>query len=194
MDYLTGGILLVVGLIACFFGWRFYRMVLALSGFVAGYYAAAGALVDQSDAVQIVGAILAGVIVGFIFWTFYKFAYVLFGAVLGLTAAALIGQAFNLEGSVTLILALVLLVIGGLLGLMLADFMIRLGTSFGGATQAIAGVAALAAAASVSLPLVDPRHSGASADSTEGIITMVAVFVLAVVGFMYQSQHDPEAA
>jgi hypothetical protein len=89
-------------------------------------------------------------------------------------------------------LALVLLVIGAGLGRAIADLMIRLGTAFGGATQAIGGVAALAAAASVSLPLADPRHGGANADSAEGIITVIAVIVLGAVGFLYQSQHAPE--
>lgn len=194
MAYMTGLILLVIGLIACFFGKRFYRLILGLSGFAVGYYAVTGALVEQSEAVQIIGGIVAGLIVGFLFWTFYKFAYVLFGAFLGLAVAGLIGTAFNLGDTVYLILAIVLMLIGAVLGAAIADLMIRLATSFGGATQAIGGIAALAAAASINIPLADPTHGGLEADSAAGIITIVAVVALAVAGFLFQTRNDPEAA
>lgn len=192
MSFLTGIILLVIGLIACFFGRRLYRLVLALSGFVAGYYLVSGLLVEQGDTVQIIGAIIGGLIVGFLFWSFYQFAYVLFGAFLGLVIAALVVAAFNLEGAAALILALVFLIIGALLGRALADTMIRLGTAFSGAAQAVGGIAAIAAAASISIPLADPTHGGANTESAAGIITLVVVIALGVVGFLYQSRHDAE--
>lgn len=193
MGLLTGIILLVVGLIACFFGKRYYRLVLALVGFVVGYYAASGLLATQGDAIQIIGGIVAGLVIGFLFWTFYKMAYILFGIFLGLVVAALIGRAFNLDGTVFTILAVVLAIVGALLGTSIADLMIRLSTAFGGATQAIGGVAAIATALSISLPLADPTHGGATTESTSGIITLVAVIVLGVVGFLFQTRNDPEA-
>lgn len=135
----------MIGLIACFFGKRFYRLILGLTGFAVGYYTVAGALVEQSEAVQIIGAVVAGLIVG---------------AALGAT---------------------------------IADLMIRLATSFGGATQAIGGSAALAAAASIDIPLADPTHGGLEADSAAGIITIVAIVALAVAGFLYQTRNNPES-
>ncbi|MCA9887682.1 MAG: DUF4203 domain-containing protein [Anaerolineae bacterium] len=194
MGLLMGIILLVVGLIACFFGRRYYRLVLALVGFVVGYYAVSGLLSAQGDAVQVIGGIVAGVVVGFLFWSFYKMAYILFGIALGLTVAALIGRAFNLDGTVFTILTIVLAIIGGFLGTSIADLMIRLSTAFGGATQAIGGVAAIAAALNIALPLADPTHGGATTDSTAGIITIVAVIVLGVIGFLFQTRSDPKAA
>ncbi|MCA9891611.1 MAG: DUF4203 domain-containing protein [Anaerolineae bacterium] len=194
MGLLMGIILLVVGLIACFFGRRYYRLVLALVGFVVGYYAVSGLLSAQGDAVQVIGGIVAGVVVGFLFWSFYKMAYILFGIALGLTVAALIGRAFNLDGTVFTILTIVLAIVGGFLGTSIADLMIRLSTAFGGATQAIGGVAAIAAALNIALPLADPTHGGATTDSTAGIITIVAVIVLGVIGFLFQTRSDPKAA
>jgi hypothetical protein len=192
MALFTGIILLVVGLIACFFGKRLYRIVLALSGFVVGYYAASAALVSQSDVVQIVGAVIAGLVVAFVFWSLYKFAYIIFGAFLGLALGAVIGNAFNLDGIVYLIVAVVLAVIGALIGSSLADTMIRLATAFGGASQAISGVAAIAAALSLSLPLVDPSHASTVVpDSTAAIVTLVLVIVLGVVGYVYQTRNEP---
>lgn len=195
MALLTGLIFLVVGLIACFFGKRLYRVVLALTGFGVGYYAASAALVSQSDVIQIVGAIIAGLIVAVIFWSLYKFAYVVFGVFLGLAVGVLIGNAFNLDGVVYLIVAIVLAVIGGVIGSSLADLMIRLATAFGGASQAISGLAAIAAALSITLPLVDPSHSSTVAhDSTAAIITIVLVIILGVVGYIFQTRNDPDAA
>lgn len=193
MGLLMGIILLVVGLIACFFGRRYYRLVLALVGFVVGYYAVSGLLSAQGDAVQVIGGIVAGVVVGFLFWSFYKMAYILFGIALGLTVAALIGRAFNLDGTVFTILTIVLAIVGGFLGTSIADLMIRLSTAFGGATQAIGGVAAIAAALNIALPLADPTHGGATTDSTAGIITIVAVIVLGVIGFLFQTRSNPKA-
>jgi hypothetical protein len=191
MALFTGIILLVVGLIACFFGKRLYRIVLALSGFVVGYYAASAALVSQSDVVQIVGAVIAGLVVAFVFWSLYKFAYIIFGAFLGLALGAPIGNAFNLDGIVYLIVAVVLALIGALIGSSLADTMIRLATAFGGASQAISGVAAIAAALSISLPLVDPSHTSTVVpDSTAAIVTLVLVIVLGVVGYVYQTRNE----
>jgi hypothetical protein len=194
MSLVTGIILLVLGLITCFFGKRLYRIVLALSGFVVGYYAASAALVGQSDIVQIGGAVIAGLVVAVIFWSLYKFAYIIFGAFLGLALGAVIGNAINLDGTVYLILAVVLAVIGALIGNSLADLMIRLATAFGGASQAISGVAAIAAALGISLPLVDPSHTSTVVpDSTAAIVTLVLVVVLGIIGFVFQTNNNPES-
>ena len=193
MSLLTGIILLVVGLIACFFGKRLYRIVLALSGFVVGYYGASAVLVGQTDTIQIVGAIVVGLIVALIFWLLYRFAYVLFGVFLGLALGTVIANAFNLDGLVYLIVVVVLALIGGLIGASLADMMIRLATAFGGASQAISGLAAIAAALGISLPLVDPSHTAVAAvDSTAAMVTLVLVIVLGIIGFIYQTRTDVE--
>lgn len=186
MSILTGVIYLLIGLVACFFGKRFYRIVLALVGFGVGYYIMAGLLVEQGETVQLVGAIIGGVVVGFLFWSLYKFAYVIFGLFLGLIIGGLVVRAFNLDGVIAIIIVAVLALLGAFLGGGLADLIIRLSTAFGGATYIVAGVAGIAAALGVTLPLLDPTH-GVTADTTAGIITTVAVVILGVLGFMFQS-------
>ncbi len=193
MQILNGIILLVIGLLACFYGWRFYRVVLALFGFALGYYITSGLLLGQADAIQIAGAIIGGLIVGLLFWTFYRFAQILFGAMLGLVAAAMIAVSFNITGVAYLVLALVLAIVGGLIGNALADVIIRLGTAFGGAGQAIAGVAALAAALSIPLPLADPTHGGATTETTAGIVTLVSVIILGILGYLFQTNRQADS-
>jgi len=191
MDLLTGGLLLVVGIIVCFFGLRFYRLVLALLGFVVGFYSASGALAQQSDIVQISGAVVAGLMVAVLFWLFYKFGYALVGVFLGLAVAALIVKAFSLSDAPAIGVALILTIVGAILGVVLADIMIRIGTAFSGATQIAGGIAALATAASISLPLVDTTHGSVNVNSTAGIATIVLVAVLGALGFLYQSRQTP---
>ena len=190
MPFLTGLVLLVIGLLACFFGKRLYRIILALSGLVVGYYVAWGVVVDQTSLIVVVGSVVVGLIVAAVFWSLYKFAYVLFGLFLGLALAALVGKAFNLDGVVLVVIVVVLGLIGAVIGNMLGDLMIRLSTAFAGATQAVGGVAALGAAVGISLPLVDPTHGAIYPDSIAGVFTIVLVGVLGAVGYFYQTQND----
>lgn len=194
MAILTGVLLLVIGLIACFFGWRFFRILLFLQGFVVGYYATSGFLAGQGETVQIIVAVVIGIVSGAIFYALYKFAFIVFGGILGLAVGAIIGVAFNLEGFLLLIVTLVLGVIGAILGNAIGDTIIRLSTAFAGSAQAIGGLAALVspAALNIALPLADPMQGGVTADSTAGIVTLVAVIVLGVFGFIFQARHAPQ--
>ena len=192
MALVTGLILLVIGLIACFFGWRFFRLVMGLQGFVVGYYLAHRLLAAQGDAISIIVGVIVGIVLFVIFYQFlYNYAFVVLGAVLGLALAGLVDTAFNLDGTVALIVAVVLAIIGAIIGNVLSDLMIRISTAFSGAAQAVGGLAAVATAAGVSLPLADPTAGSVNADSTAGIITLVIVIVLGIVGFWFQSQIAP---
>lgn len=192
MGIINGVILIGVGLLMCFFGVRLYRIMLALAGFVTGYVLVSGLLASQGPPVQIIGAIIAGVILAFIFWSLYKLAYILFGVFLGLAVASLIGGAFNITGLVYLIVAVVLALIGGALGSAVGEVMLRLSTAFGGATQAVGGVAALTATMGLALPLVDPTAQAVSANTTAGLVTLAAVFVLGLIGFFFQMGQRAE--
>jgi len=192
MAILTGLILLVLGLIACFFGWRFFRLVMGLQGFVIGYYLAHRLLAAQGDAISIIVGIIAGIVLFYVFYQFlYNYAFVVLGAVLGLAIAGLADAAFNLEGVVALVVAVVLAIIGAIIGNLLSDLMIRISTAFSGAAQAVGGLAAIATAAGTNLPLADPTAGGANTDSTAGIITLIVVLVLGIIGFIVQSQNAP---
>lgn len=191
MSLISALLLIAVGAVACFFGKRLYRVMLALIGFVIGFYATAELLGTQPDLAAIVGAVLAGLVVGAAFTLLYKFAYILFGLGLGLVLAEFIATALGLQDTPALILALVLAVVGAVVGWRLADFILRLSTALGGAVQVVAGVGALAAVLGLNLPLLDvTRHSAMTATSTAGIISVLAAGVLGAFGYAYQSQQD----
>ncbi len=193
MVIITGVMLLIIGLVACFFGLRLYRYVLALFGFIGGYYTVSGLLATQSDVIQIAGSIVAGIVVAILFWTFYRFAYTLYGLFLGIAVAALIAKSLAVSSGIFLLMAIVLGLLGAVAGNQLADLIIQLSTAFGGSTQVISGIAAIAAALNISLPLVDPSHGAVSTDTTAGVITLVAVVGLGIVGFLYQRLNMPKS-
>lgn len=192
MDILTGIILLAIGLVACFYGKRLYRIILALAGFAIGFYAMTVILNSRTDFTVALGALIGGLVLSFLFWRFYKFGYFLFGLYLGLVLAALIANAFNLGLTLFGILAVVLGIAGAVAGYFLAVTMIRLSTAFGGATQAVAGLAALAVALGLNLPLVDPTIDSANTTTTASIVTFIAVIALGTVGFLFQMRHKIE--
>jgi hypothetical protein len=128
-------LLIAVGIVACFFGKRLYRVVLALIGFVIGFHAAAELLGSQPDRARIAGAVLAGAA----FYLLYKFACILFGLGMGLVLAESIATAIGLQDTPALILALVLAVAGAELGWRLADFILRLSTASASAWGRCAG-------------------------------------------------------
>lgn len=193
MAVLTGILLVVIGLIACFAGKKLYRIVLALVGFVIGFYVVSGLLVGQSDIVVIAASIFGGIVFAAVLSIFYKFAYILYGVSLGLTVAVYALNTFNLEGIVGLIITVVLAVTGGVIGGLIGDLMIRVATAFAGASQVIGGVAALATALGVTLPLIDPTHGSVSTDSTAGVITVIAMGILGVLGYIVQTRNDTSA-
>jgi len=55
VSLISAFLLIAVGIVACFFGKRLYRVVLALIGFVIGFHAAAELLGSQPDRARIAG-------------------------------------------------------------------------------------------------------------------------------------------
>lgn len=134
-------VLLLGGVIACFFGYRLFRIVLAIFGFIIGALAASS-LFGASDTLPMVaaaaigGLIGAGVLVGA-----YFVGVALVGAGLGALAANL---AFSAGGQEPNLVALVLCSIVGAGGAMyLQRYVIIVGTAFGGAWTLIVGALAL---------------------------------------------------
>ena len=193
MSVFSAFLLISIGLVACFRGKQYHRVVLAMFGFLLGYYVTAGLLTSQTQFIQGAVSVVVGIVLGGVFYTLYKFAYVLFGAFLGLFAAALLARALSMSEIVFVVVALLLTLTGGALGYFLADLMIRIATAFGGAIQVVAGVGALAATIGLSLPLVDLSHSSVTtATTTAGIISVVLAGILGVIGFVVQSQANAQ--
>ena len=80
-------LILLSGIVACFAGYRLFRLVLAIYGFILGAMLASS-LMASSNTVGMIGAALLGGIVGALIMTFAYFVGIaLIGAGMGALAA-----------------------------------------------------------------------------------------------------------
>ena len=135
-------VLLLGGIVSCFFGYRLFRIVLAIFGFVIGALIPSSFLPMSSGtwtmlAVALVGGLLgAGVLIAA-----YFVGVALVGAGLGAVAANLM---FSATGQDPHYLVLVLMtLLGAAAAMYLQRYFIIVGTAFGGAWTLIVGAAAL---------------------------------------------------
>jgi hypothetical protein len=134
-------VLLVGGAISCFFGYRLFRLVLALSGFILGAFVASS-IFGMSDTGPMVIAALAGGLVGAgILFAAYFVGVALIGAGLGAMVANVLMAAGDRDPH---FLVVVFCAIAGAAAAMyLQRYFIIVGTSFGGAWTLIVGAMAL---------------------------------------------------
>jgi len=134
-------ILLVGGLISCFAGYRVFRIVLGIYGFILGALLASGMAGPENTFWMIVAALAGGVIGALILIAAYFVGVALLGAGIGALTASLIWAALGREpGAIAVI---VFAIIGALGALALQRYVIIGATSFGGAWTIIVGALAL---------------------------------------------------
>jgi hypothetical protein len=133
-------VLIVGGTISCFFGYRLFRIVLALSGFILGAMLGSS-LFGASDTSLMLGAALIGGLVGAgLLFAAYFVGVALAGAGLGVLAAHLVSSA---TGHDPAFLVIVLCAVAGSIASMyLQRYFIIVGTAFSGSWLLIHGVMA----------------------------------------------------
>jgi hypothetical protein len=134
-------ILLLGGLLACFAGYRVFRVVLAIYGFILGALVASSFMGSEQTFWMILTWIGGGIAGALILIVAYFAGVALLGAGIGAGAAHMIWAAFTAEPGV---LVLILFSIAGALAaLALQRYVIIIATAFGGAQTALVGAAAL---------------------------------------------------
>jgi hypothetical protein len=134
-------ILLVGGLISCFAGYRVFRIVLGIYGFILGALLASGMAGPENTFWMIVAALAGGVIGALILIAAYFVGVALLGAGIGALTASLIWAALGREPGA--IVVIVFAIIGALGALALQRYVIIGATAFGGAWTIIVGALAL---------------------------------------------------
>jgi len=143
---LTALIAVVLGLVVCFFGYRLFRIVQAIFGFVLG--AVLGGLVASQFApgdttVVLVVALVCGLIGAALVVAVYKLGVFLVGAVAGAVLAGMIGA--NLSSDLRLIAMCLAAVLVGIVAVVLQRVVIILATASSGSwVVAQAGTSLLA--------------------------------------------------
>jgi len=135
-------VLLIGGVIACFAGYRVFRVVLGIYGFILGALFASGAM-GTEHTMWMIGAALAGGIVGaLILIAAYFVGVALLGAGIGALAVSVIWAWLGREPGALIVI--VFAIAGALAALALQRYVIVGATAFGGAWTIIVGALALA--------------------------------------------------
>jgi hypothetical protein len=137
----AAAMLLVGGIISCFFGYRLFRTVLAIFGFILGALAASSLFGISNTTLMVIAAIVGGLIGALILITAYFVGVALVGAGLG---AAIANLLFASNGRDPRVLVVILMSIAGAVAATyLQRYFIIVGTAFGGAWTMIVGAMAL---------------------------------------------------
>lgn len=175
------------GVLACFAGFRLFRFVLGLNGFILGAMLTTSAMGGTSSMFALAVAALVGGIVGAVLMIAAYFVGVaLVGAGVGALAVHLAYTPFHVEPQWYVVI--IVAVLGALGALAITRYMIIVGTAFGGSWMLIVGAmalmgnkAALQAANEGSVWLIYPL------DPTPGQWKVWALwFALAIVGAVVQ--------
>jgi hypothetical protein len=145
-------VLLLGGIVACFFGYRFFRLVLAIVGFILGALSASSVF-GPSDTLGMVGAALVGGLTGaLVLIGAYFLGVALVGAALGSVAAHVLFAASGLDPHFIAIIFSA--VVGAVASMYLQRYVLIAGTGFGGALMLLHGGLALAGARLPGMPPV----------------------------------------
>jgi hypothetical protein len=134
-------VLLLGGTIACFFGYRLFRIVLAIFGFIVGALAASSIFGASDTGPMLVAAVVGGLLGAGILIGAYFVGVALVGAGLGALVANLAFSASDKDPGILIVIALS--VVGAVAAMYLQRYFIIVGTGFGGAWTLIVGAMAL---------------------------------------------------
>ena len=134
-------VLLVGGAVATFFGYRLFRIVLSIFGFILGALLASSIFGTSDTGPMIVAAIVGGLVGAGVLFAAYFFGVAIVGAGVG---AVLANMAFAAAEREPHFLVIVFAAVMGAVGaIYLQRYVIIVGTSFGGAWTLIVGAMAL---------------------------------------------------
>jgi hypothetical protein len=134
-------VLLVGGVVSCFFGYRLFRIVLALFGFIIGALAASSLMAASNSSAMLIAAAVGGLIGAGILFAAYFVGVTLVGAGLGALGANLVFSALHHEPNVLVVV--LCSIVGAAAAMSLQRWFIVVGTSFGGAWTILVGLLAV---------------------------------------------------
>lgn len=135
-------VLLLGGVVACFFGYRLFRIVLAIAGFILGAFMASSVFGVSDTGPMLAAAVLGGLIGAGLLIAAYFVGVALVGAGLGAMVA---NMAFAASDQPPHFVAVVVSsMIGAAIAMYLQRYVIIVGTGFGGAWTLIVGAMAVA--------------------------------------------------
>jgi len=134
-------LLLLGGIVACFFGYRLFRIVLAVFGFIFGAFVSSSIFGTSDTTPMLVAAVLGGLFGALLLVAAYFVAVALIGAGIGVIVAnLLLAQG---ETPPAVVWVVVFAVVGAAASMYLQRYFIIVGTAFGGAWTMLLGTLTL---------------------------------------------------
>ena len=187
LEFPAAIVLVIGGAVACFAGYRLFRVVLAIYGFILGALLASSVMGISNHAGMIVAALVGGVIGALLFTFAYYVCIGLIGAAMGTLLLHIIWD-YAKHTEPTTIAVIIASVGGAVIAMALQRYVIIVSTSFSGAWTIIVGGLALTgnreaerAAAAGNVWILYPFTPAT------GRWVVVAWFVLALMGLAVQT-------
>ena len=136
--------LVLGGAVACFAGYRLFRIVLAIYGFILGAMLASSLMASSNSLGMVAAAVVGGIVGALVLFFAYFVAIALVGAGLG----ALIvhaGWPYFAKGEPPVPVVLLFVAIGTIIAVVLQRFVIVVSTAFAGAWTVVLGAVTLTA-------------------------------------------------
>mgnify|MGYP001371435106 FL=1 len=133
-------IAVAAGLVECFFGYRIFRFILGVAGFVAAavFFGSLGyELSGGSEPVSIIAGLAGGVLGACIFYYLYIIGVFFLGAILGFTIAMYVFSLMNMDVIPAVLYGAA--IISGALAAVFQKPMLIIATAFGGSFAAVTG-------------------------------------------------------
>jgi hypothetical protein len=176
-------VFIIGGGLSCFWGYRLFKVVLGINGFILGALVASSMMPPHSSAIMLTLAAVGGGIVGAVLMLVgYFMGVALVGAGLGVLAVHFCAKPFGGDPHWGFVVAGAL--IGALLALAITRYMIIAGTAFGGAWMLLYGAFAIVDDRTISLGKVWAVYPLSPAPGRSWVV--FAWFALGVVGMFVQ--------
>jgi hypothetical protein len=159
-------LLMLGGALSCFAGYRTFRVVLGLYGFILGAMLASS-MMAPSNAVGMVAAALVGGVVGALILMFAYFVGIaLVGAGLGALLTHLAWNALKPSVDPPAVVVIAVSIFGAVIAMLLQRYVIIIGTAFGGAWTMLLGLGAAIAAQNGKAPQLGAAAKTLADDAT----------------------------
>lgn len=142
LEFPAAVVLVIGGAVACFAGYRLFRVVLAIYGFILGALLASSLMGISNHAGMIVAAVVGGVIGALLFTFAYYVCIGLIGAAMGTLLLHIIWD-YAKHTEPTTVAVIIASVAGAVIAMALQRYVIIVSTSFSGAWTIIVGGLAL---------------------------------------------------
>ena len=196
-DLFVALIAVAVGLVAVFFGYRLFRAVLPVFGFVLGAIVGAQAVnLIFGDGflvtiLSIVTAVVVGLVFGLLAYFFWALGVVLAVGGMGFAIGSALLPAFGLDMDITS--WIIGVVVGA--GFAVAAIVLRLPRAIVTVVTALWGAGATLGGVMVLLQIIEPEqlgYGGVDAVVSESFLWLLAFIALAVVGAIFQAMTSAE--